>query len=74
MGKKIQSNVRKDDTRSQKKNVGIDWDGKRNVRQRPKRSKEQAEMNNTITEMKKKNTLEGVNRITDEKKYTSDLE
>ena len=31
-------------------------------------------MNNTITEMKKKNTLEGVNRITDEKKYTSDLE
>ena len=55
MEKKIQSNVRKDDTRSQKKNVSINWDGKRNVRQRPKRSKEQAEMNNTITEMEKQN-------------------
>ena len=54
VGKKNQSNVRKDDPWSQKKNVGINWDGKRHVRQRPKRSKEQAQINDTITRIKKK--------------------
>ena len=45
----------------------------RNVYQRPRRIKEQTEMNNIITEMK--NTLEGISsRITEAEEQVSDLE
>ena len=46
--KRIQNNDSKDDPGSQKKNGGKDWEDARNVYQRPKRTKEQTEMNNTL--------------------------
>ena len=79
--KKIQNNDSEDDPGPQKKNRGKDPEDARNIRQRPKRIKEQTpkiikeqtEINNTIIEMK--NTLEGINsRITEAEERKSELE
>ena len=57
----------------QKNNGGKDREDARNIQQRPRRSKEQTEMNNTIIE--KKNTLEGINsRITEAEAWRRGLE
>ena len=50
----------------EKKNGGKDWEDARNVYQRPKRTKERTELNNT---------LEGINsKITDSEEQISELE
>ena len=55
-----------DDSGSQKNNGDKDWEDARNVYQRPRRTKEQTEMNNTS---------EGINsRITEAEEWTNDLE
>ena len=46
--KKIQKNDSEDDPGSWEKNGGIDWEDARNVYQRPRRAKEQTEMNNML--------------------------
>ena len=71
--KRIQNNDSGDDPGPRKKNGGKDREDAINVSQRPRRIKEQTEMNNTITEMKTK--LEGINsRITEAEEWISDLE
>ena len=63
---RIQNNDRGDDLGSQEKNGSKDWEDSRNVYQRPTRTKEQTEMNNT---------LEGINsRITEGEELINDLE
>ena len=50
-----------------------DWEDTRNVSKRPRRTKEQTEMKNKITEVK--NTLEGIDsRITEAEEWISDME
>ena len=62
----IQNNDSEDNSGSQKKNGGKDWEDARNVYQRPGKTKEHTEMNNT---------LEGINsRITEAEEWISDLE
>ena len=64
--KRIQNNDSEDDPGSQEKNGGKDWEGVRNVYQRPRRTKEQTEMNNM---------LEGINSgITEAEEQINDLE
>ena len=71
--KRIQNNESEGDPGSRKKNGGKDGEGARNVWKRPRRTKEQTEMNNTIAEIK--NTLEGINnRITEAEEQISNLE
>ena len=63
---RIQNNGSKDNPRSQEKNGGEDWEDARNVYQRPTRTKEQIEINNT---------LEGIqSRITKAEEQINDLE
>ena len=64
--KRIQNNDREDDPRSQEKNGGKGGEDARNVYQRPRRTKEQTEMNNM---------LEGINSgITEAEEQINDLE
>ena len=60
----IQNNDSEDDPRSQEKNGGKDWEDARNVYRRPRRTKEQTEMNNT---------LEGINSRITEAEQINDL-
>ena len=62
----------KDDLRCQKKNRGVDQEDTRKVEQRPRRTKEQTQMNKTMTEMKI--TQEGINSKITEAEQISDLE
>ena len=63
---RIQNSDSEGDPGSREKSGGKDWDDARNVYQRPRRTKEQTEMNNT---------LEGINtRITEAEEQINDLE
>ena len=46
--KRIQNDNGEDDTGSQEKNGGKDWEDARNVYQRPRRKNKQTEMTNTL--------------------------
>ena len=64
--RKRNQNDSEDDSGSQKKNGDKDWEDARNVYQRPRRTKEQTEMNNTS---------EGINsRITKAEEWINGLE
>ena len=64
--KKIQKNDSEDDPGSQEMNGGKGWEDAKTVYRRPRRTKEQTEMNNT---------LEGINsRIAEAEEWINDLE